>query len=88
MNIAISAGAGILLFLCLFLGYREGLRLGMRASRGTEPTPVKSPVKIVRDIKEQNANRREAEILKSVWEEIDEFDGFTKEEKQRMNGGE
>ena len=39
----------MLLFLCAFLGYREGLRLGMQTARGQIPPKIKSPVEVVRE---------------------------------------
>ena len=84
MNIAIAAGVGILLFLCLFLGYREGLRLGMRASKGIEPPPIKSPVQIVRDIKERHEIKKEIEAIKSFEDEVNSHDGYTEEERQQV----
>lgn len=37
----------IILFLCLFLGFKEGLRLGMNAAKGIQPAPLKNPVQAV-----------------------------------------
>ena len=52
MQIAIiSTALGIVLFLCLYLGFRTGLRLGMNSVNGITPLPVKSPVKAVQSIK-------------------------------------
>jgi len=42
---------GIVLFLCAYIGFKAGLRLGMNASKGIAPPPVKSPVKAVQAIK-------------------------------------
>jgi hypothetical protein len=46
MQIAItSTGVAILLFLCAFLGFQQGLRLGIQTAKGQIPpkiTPVKS----------------------------------------------
>ena len=48
MQIAIiSTIIGIVLFLCLFLGFKEGLRLGMNAAKGIQPAPLKNPVQAV-----------------------------------------
>lgn len=50
MQIAIiSTILGIVLFLCLLLGFRYGLRLGMNASKGITPAPLKNPVIAVQD---------------------------------------
>lgn len=37
----------IVFFLCLFLGFKEGLRLGMNAAKGIQPTPLRNPVQAV-----------------------------------------
>lgn len=49
--VIISIALGIVLFLCLYLGFRTGLRLGMNTARGITPPSIKSPVKAVQDIK-------------------------------------
>lgn len=38
---------GIVLFLCLYLGFKTGLRLGMNAAKGIQPVPLKNPVQAV-----------------------------------------
>ena len=45
----ISTALGIVLFLCLYLGFRTGLRLGMNAAKGIAPPPLKNPVIAVQD---------------------------------------
>lgn len=45
----ISTALAIVLFLCLYLGFRTGLRLGMNASKGITPPPLKNPVIAVQD---------------------------------------
>lgn len=45
----ISIALGIVLFLCLYLGFRTGIRLGMNASKGITPPPLKNPVIAVQD---------------------------------------
>lgn len=48
MQIAIiSTALGIVLFLCLLLGFKEGLRLGMNTAKGIQPTPLRNPVQAV-----------------------------------------
>ena len=50
MQIAIiSTILGIVLFLCLLLGFRYGLRLGMQSAKGITPAPLKNPVIAVQD---------------------------------------
>lgn len=45
----ISTALAIVLFLCLYLGFRTGLRLGMNAAKGIAPPPLKNPVIAVQD---------------------------------------
>ena len=49
MNTLISVGVGTLLFLCAFLGFRQGLRLGMQTAKGIVPPKLKSPVEVVKE---------------------------------------
>ena len=49
MNTLISMGAATLLFLCLYLGFRTGLRLGMQTAKGIVPPKIKSPVEAVKE---------------------------------------
>lgn len=67
MQIAIiSTALGIVLFLCLLLGFRYGLRLGMNAAKGITPAPLKNPVIAVQDaVKEvqEHAGQNEADKL-------------------------
>jgi hypothetical protein len=51
MQIAItSTGVAILLFLCAFIGFKQGLRLGMQAARGQIPPRI-NPVGVVTEDK-------------------------------------
>lgn len=43
MEIIIIAVLAIVLFLCSFLGFREGLRLGVKVSKGEEIKPIFKP---------------------------------------------
>jgi hypothetical protein len=68
MQIAIiSTALAIVLFLCTFLGYREGIRLGMTTAKGIIPEPIKNPVQAVREIKQHIDESKEAK------EEADEI---------------
>lgn len=59
MQIAIiSTIIGIVLFLCLYLGFRTGLRLGMTTARGIIPPPVKNPIEAVREVKQNIAQHK------------------------------
>lgn len=65
MQIAvISTGLGIVLFLCLYFGFRTGLRLGMQTAKGQIPPkidPVGTVVQKVTEIKQAGA---QSELLK------------------------
>lgn len=45
----VSVGVGTLLFLCLYAGFRTGLRLGMQTARGQIPPKFRNPVEVVKD---------------------------------------
>ena len=59
-------GAAVLLFLCFLFGFRYGLVLGHKASRG-EIKPLKSPIKAIKDAQ---AN---TELQKRIEEEEERF---------------
>ena len=51
MQIAIiSAALAIVLFLCLYLGFRTGLRLGMQTARGQIPHKL-DPISLIKPVK-------------------------------------
>mgnify|MGYP000961818792 CR=1 FL=1 len=53
MQVAIiSTALGIVLFLCLYLGFRTGLRLGMQTSKGQVPPKI-DPVGTIQAKKEE-----------------------------------
>ena len=65
MQIAIiSTSLAIVIFLCLYLGFRTGLRLGMQAAKGQIPPkvdPVGAMVNKVAEVKQSGAQN---ELLK------------------------
>lgn len=63
----------ILLFLALYLGYREGLKLGMTTSKGAVP---KSPIRVVTEAVESHTT--EAKV-KEAEQELDNIMSATKE---------
>ena len=85
--IIVSACSVIALFVCFIAGYKEGLRLGMRAQKGIEPPQIKSPVKAVVDAVERIQNTRQAKEEENIFALLDSFDGYTDEERKRMKGG-
>jgi hypothetical protein len=87
LMILIALGTGIVLFLCFVLGYREGLRLGMRSAKGIEPRPIENPVTAIKDHFEAKKEQKKAQELFDEWEEFENFDGYTEEERKLMNKG-
>jgi len=71
----------IMLFLCAYLGYREGLRLGMQTSKGVEPAKIRSPVEVVKNIvKEVNQTKQEheqAKLEKKYAEDLEKLLNYT-----------
>lgn len=73
MQIAITSTAlAIVLFLCLYFAFREGLRLGMDTAKGKEPEPVKTPVKAFQEYKvNKEMEKKEKEFedgIKAIFE--------------------
>ncbi|HBV95800.1 MAG: hypothetical protein JL50_10930 [Peptococcaceae bacterium BICA1-7] len=77
----ISTGLAIVLFLCLYLGFRTGLRLGMQTAKGNVP-PKLAPVKAVKEaVMPDKPDPATAEMLKGHANMM-AYDGFLPEEKR------
>ena len=87
MDLIISAALAILLFVCFAIGYKEGLRLGMRSAKGVEPKAIKNPVKAIKEAVEQNKVKKEVAEQESIYEAIERNDGYTEAEREWMRGG-
>ena len=83
MNIALmSTGLGIALFLCLFLGFRQGLRLGMQTAKGVTPPKLRNPVQVVKSmVAEAKAEEEQASLMQDHARMM-QYDGFLPEERQ------
>lgn len=72
MQIAISASLAIVFFLCLYLGFRTGLRLGMQSAKGIAPPPIKTPAQAVEDWWKGKEDKKENKEFKdgidSMWD--------------------
>jgi hypothetical protein len=44
----VSAALAIVLFLCLYFAFRDGLRLGMNVSKGNDIKPFKTPIRAIK----------------------------------------
>jgi len=87
MDLIISVVLAILLFVCFAVGYKEGLRLGMRSAKGIEPKPIKNPVTAIKEAVEQGKAKKEAEEQSNIYEAIERNDGYTDAEREWMRGG-
>ncbi len=82
MQIAIiSTALAIVLFLCAYLGFRTGLRLGMQTAKGHIP-PKLEPVRAVKEaIVPPKPDPMTAELLKGHANMM-AYDGFLPEERR------
>ena len=82
MQIAISIGVGGLLFLCSFLGFRQGLRLGMQTAKGQTPPKLRNPVQVVKSmVAEAKAEEEQASLMQDHARMM-QYDGFLPEERR------
>ena len=80
MQIAIiSTALAIVLFLCAFLGFREGLRLGINVSKGKPIEPLKTPIKAMR---ENKASKETEKANKEFQDELNSIMGYTGDEPE------
>lgn len=82
MQLFIIIALAIVLFLCAYLGFRTGLRLGMIVSQGEVPEPIKGPIQAIIEHREAVHIQKEAEKVAEEWREMEEYDGWTEEEKK------
>jgi hypothetical protein len=82
MQIAlISTGLAIVLFLCLYFGFRTGLRLGMQAAKGQAPPKI-NPVQAVQKMVEDKQQAAVTNELVQGWKNMMDYDGFLPEERR------
>lgn len=84
MQIAIvSTIIGIVLFLCLLLGFRYGIRLGMNTAKGITPPPLRNPViavqDAVNDVKEHSEKIDNDKLIAEGLRNIFSYTGETEE---------
>jgi hypothetical protein len=88
LHIAITSTVlGIVLFSCLYLGFRTGLRLGMTTAKGEVPEAIKTPIQVIGEYREAQHMKQEMEKEKEEWEQIEQYDGWTDEERALNNKG-
>lgn len=76
IELLIGAGIGFGVFLCAFLGFRQGLRLGMKAAKGDTPPAIRSPVKIIAERAEGKENAEEALREAAAWQNLMAYEGM------------
>lgn len=83
-----TAGLSIVLFLCAFLGFKAGLRLGMQTAKGAEPEKIRSPVQVVKDtikevkqIKLEHEQEKEEKKYASDLEKLMNYTGDIEDEE-------
>jgi hypothetical protein len=80
MQIAIiSTALAIVLFLCLYFAFREGLRLGMNVSKGKDIEPLKTPIKA---IQEHKTNKEVEKANKEFQDELNSILSYTGDEPE------
>jgi len=80
MQIIITSTAlAIVLFLCLYFAFREGLRLGMNVSKGKEIKPFKTPI---RAIQEHKTNKEVEKANKEFQDELNALMSYTGDESE------
>ena len=80
MQIAIvSTILGIVLFLCLYFAFREGLRLGMDVSKGKPIEPLKTPI---RAIQENKTSKETEKANKEFQDELNAIMSYTGDEPE------
>ena len=82
MNTLITVGVGTLLFLCAFLGFRQGLRLGMQTAKGIVPPKLKSPVEVVKEAVSEAKQEKQINSLLAEHQRMMDYDGFLPEERR------
>lgn len=65
--IILTTGA---LSLLLIITYNQGVRVGINLSKGIPPKPIKSPVKVMQEIKENTEAKKEADKLNQEFTDI------------------
>jgi hypothetical protein len=85
----VSIALGIVLFLCLYAGFKTGLRLGMQAAKGEIPKPINNPITAITNSVEASKAKKKVEAISDEWEEMSNYDGYTDEERKLVygNGG-
>lgn len=87
MELIICVGLAIALFVCFAIGYKEGLRLGMRSAKGLEPKPIKSPITAIKETINERKEQKEADAKAQVYDAFEKYDGYTDKEREWMRGG-
>lgn len=80
INLITSAIIAIVLFYCAFLGYKEGLRLGMQATKGIEPQKIRSPVQVIQQMKQEHEQSKADKKFEEGLSRLMNYTGEVEEE--------
>lgn len=69
---------GLVLFLCAYTGFKQGLRLGMNTSKGVIPKPIRNPLTVIDEIKLTKEQRKKQEEEQKWFDEMLAFNGERK----------
>lgn len=82
MQIAIiSTGLSIVFFLCMYIGFRQGLRLGMQSAKGTAPPKIDPIGAVIGKVAEVKQVGQQNELLKGYANMMNYTGETPKEEK-------
>lgn len=86
MEVAIiTVGLGGVLFFIAFMGFKQGLRLGIKTAKGeTPPSPVEEVKETINKVREIKVELEQAKVNKKFEEDMAQFMNYTGdvEEKQ------
>lgn len=69
----------IVLFLCFYMAFRAGIKLGMRTGKGLEPKPIKTPAKIVKEIRQNKEKEKANKVFNKGLQNIFSYTGDVKD---------
>lgn len=82
LDLLISAVIACLLFGCAYIGFRCGLRLGIKAAQGEAPKPFRNPVQVVTEHIAKKEAKQAAKQIEDEWTALENFDGYTDAERK------
>lgn len=81
LTIALSLIIGLVLFFMCYLGFRQGLRLGMQTAKGNIPQAIRSPLTVIEEVKLSREQQKRREQEEKEFLEMLAFNG----ERKKVN---